>query len=66
MKASLLVQGPSEDTATFQARLNEELARLGDTVKDVKLSAGVHEVTIGGRLNLPRIISTVLVLYEER
>jgi hypothetical protein len=66
MKVSLLTQGPSEDVATFTRRVNDELARLGDAVKDVKMSTGIHEVTIAGRLALPRVITSILIICEDR
>ncbi len=66
MKASLVVQGPSEDVPAFDARLNRELTKLGDSVRHVHLAAGIHEVTIAGRLSLPRVLNSVLLLYEDR
>ncbi len=65
MKAALVVQGASEDVAIFTARLNEELARLGGQIREVKMACGIHEATIAGRHALPRVLNSVLVLYEE-
>jgi hypothetical protein len=66
MRASLVVQGPSEDIPAFTTRLNEELAKLGDSVRQVHLAAGIHEVTIAGRLSLPRVLNSILILHEDR
>jgi hypothetical protein len=66
MKALLVVQAPSEDLPAFQTRLNEALAELGDSIKDVKMAADIHEVSIAGRLSLPRVLNSILILYEDR
>jgi hypothetical protein len=65
VKVSLLVQTPGEDSVSFGARVNEELARLGGAVKDVKMAAAIHEDQITGKVSLPRILSSVLIMYED-
>lgn len=65
MKALFIAQHGQEESEAFHARVNAELARLGDRIKQVQFGACLHEKTIGGRANIPSILFTVMVLYED-
>lgn len=65
MKAVLVSQGSSEDLSSFNNRVNEELGRLGSTVRDVTMTSAVHESMIAGRVAIPRLLHSILVTYED-
>ncbi len=65
MKALLVSQTSSEDLASFNNRLNEELARLGATVQGITMTCALHESMIAGRVAIPRLLHSVLVTYQD-
>lgn len=65
MKALLVSQGSSEDLSSFSNRVNQELVRLGSTVRDVTMTSAVHESMIAGRVAIPRLLHSILVTYED-
>jgi hypothetical protein len=65
VKTLLLSQGSSEDLSSFNDRVNQELAQLGDGVKTVSMAANVHESMIAGRVAVPRLLHSLLITYED-
>ena len=65
MRVLLVVQHGQEELDDFSHRVNGELQRLGGSVRDVRMTTCLHERSIGGRVSIPTVIVTVMVLYEE-
>jgi hypothetical protein len=63
-KVALLSQGSSEDLSSFNTRVNEELARIGADMKDIAMTSNIHESMIAGRVAVPRMLHSVLIMYE--
>jgi hypothetical protein len=65
VKIEIVSQGPSEDLASYITRVNGELARLGASVKDIKMVASIHESMIAGRVAIPRMLHSILITCED-
>jgi hypothetical protein len=65
VKALFIAQHGQEESDAFHERVNGELERLGSRVKDIQMGTCLHEKSLGGRISIPMIIFSVMVLYEE-
>jgi hypothetical protein len=65
VKTLFISQHGQEELEAFTTRVNEELQRLGPTVKDVRMSTCLHEKSLGGRVSIPTVLFALMVMYEE-
>ncbi len=65
MKALFIAQHGQEELEAFHTRVNAELARLGSQVRDVHMGTCLHEKSLGGRVSIPTVLFSVMVMYEE-
>ena len=65
MKTFFIAQHGQEELEAFTKRVNEELQRLGPSVKDVRMGTCLHEKSLGGRISIPTVLFALMVLYEE-
>jgi len=59
-----MAQHGQEELDAFNARVNAEVERLGSAVKDIRMATCLHERSIGGRISIPTVIVTVMIVYE--
>jgi len=65
MRVLLIAQHGQEDLEGFHQRVNTELARLGSQVKNVQMSCCLHERSLGGRIQIPTMLFSLMITYEE-
>jgi hypothetical protein len=65
VKALFIAQHGQEESEAFHERVNEELERLGSRVKDIQMATCLHEKSLGGRISIPMVIFSLMILYEE-
>jgi hypothetical protein len=61
----LLSQHGQEELDAFTRRVNDELARLGPSVRNVSMSTCLHEKQLGGRINIPSVLVVVMITCED-
>jgi len=65
VKTLFIAQHGQEELDQFTERVNEELARLGPKVKDIRMGTCLHEKSIGGRISIPTVLFALMVMYED-
>ncbi|MBM3501046.1 MAG: hypothetical protein FJX74_20540 [Armatimonadetes bacterium] len=64
MKALFIAQHGQEEMDAFHERVNGELGRLGARIREVQMSTNLHEKSLGGRVSIPTVLFSLMVLYE--